>query len=144
MRLNQKTKVLLALLAQLGPDPRLPEELKRSEVHVKIGRMLQAKNIEDELTKREKFIYRALQEVWKSHNLDSDKLRSLPLTKYLISEIQDISEFKEKEKQIAICKKSRWQILKKYKLPLSDKDEIALRSLLTVNDQEYQDILFDK
>lgn len=128
----------------MGPHPQIPEKVNRSEIQIKISRLLQAKNIEDELTEREKFIYLALQQVWKSNTAVSNKLHSLQLVKHLISEIQDVSEIRKKEKQISLVKKERQKILKRYKFPLSVKDQTALESLLIINDREYQNIFIEE
>ena len=128
----------------MGPHPQLPEKIERSEIQIRISRLLQAKKIEDELTTREVFIYQALQEVWQSNTVVSNKLHSLQLVKYLIRDIQDIAEIKKKEKQITVVKKDRKQILKRYKLPLGVKDQTALMSLLIINDRELENIFNEK
>jgi hypothetical protein len=73
-KLTKKTKVLLALLAQLGPYPDRSEKIFRTKVQIKINRLLVAKNIESELDEREKFLFRALKEYWLRDSVEKNKI----------------------------------------------------------------------
>jgi len=64
MKLTKKTKVLLALLAQVGPYPNRSESINRTKIQIKINRLLAANKITDVLSKKEQFLYETLREYW--------------------------------------------------------------------------------
>ena len=85
-KLSDKTLVLLALLAQLGPYPGRADTLKRSKVQIKINRLLATKRIESELNEREKLLFKALKEYWLNDNIKRKEM----LATVLVSDLKKL------------------------------------------------------
>lgn len=94
MKLTKKTKVLLALLAQLGPYPDRSEIIKRTKVQIKINRLLNAKDLMKELNRKEKFLYKVLKDYWQNDLEKRKQMINTVLISSLIKLIKDAYKLK--------------------------------------------------